>query len=124
VHLPRGAGQGLRKLRTELGADAIIGASAGTQRHEGITLAEAGADYVSFGPVGDTALGDGAQAGLDLFDWWSQMIEVPVVAEGALTPERVALLAPMADFLAIGEEIWREDDAVAALLRLTAPLRG
>jgi len=122
VHLPRGAGAGLRKLRTELGTDAIIGAGAGTSRHDGLTLAEAGADYVSFGPMGETALDDGARVDPDLIEWWSEVIEVPVVVEGALTPELVASLAPLADFLAIGDEIWREDDAVAALRRLIAPL--
>ena len=50
------------------------------------------------------------------------MIEVPVVAEGALTPELVAELAPVADFLAIGDEIWRAEDPVAALAILTAPI--
>ena len=122
VHLPRGATSGLRKLRETLGKDAIIGVDAGSLRHDGITMAEAGADYVSFAPVGETALGDGQQAGLELFEWWSQMIEVPVVAEGALTPELVAELAPVADFLAIGDEIWRAEDPVAALAILTAPI--
>ena len=122
VHLPRGATNGLRKLRETLGKDAIIGVDAGSLRHDGITLAEAGADYVSFAPVGETALGDGQRAGLELFEWWSQMIEVPVVAEGALTPELVAELAPVADFLAIGDEIWRAEDPVAALKTLTSSL--
>jgi len=44
---------------------------------------------------------------------------VPVVAEGALSPETVADLAPVTDFLAIGEEIWATDDPVAALAALT-----
>ena len=48
------------------------------------------------------------------------MIEVPVVAEGALTVERVAELAPVTDFFAIGEEIWRAEDAVSALGELIA----
>lgn len=122
VHLPKGAGGGLRKLRKDLGADAILGVAAGTSRHDGMGLAEAGADYVAFGPVGETALGDGARAEHELFAWWSEMIEVPVVAEGAFTPELVAALAPVTDFLALGEEIWREGDAVAALRRLLAPL--
>jgi thiamine-phosphate pyrophosphorylase len=124
VHLPRGGTQNLRKLRTELGRDAIIGVDAGTLRHDGLVLAEAGADYVTFGPVGETALGDGQRAGFEVFEWWSQMIEVPVVAEGALTPELVELLAPVADFLAIGDEIWQAGDPAAALRALLAPLRG
>ena len=121
VHLPDGA-RGVRAARKDLGADAIIGAYAHTSRHEGMNAADAGADYVSFGPVGASALGDGQVAPHDLFEWWSQVIEVPVVAEGAFDPALVESLAPVADFLAFGEEIWREDDALAALNRLTAPL--
>jgi thiamine-phosphate pyrophosphorylase len=122
VHLPRGAGAGLRKLRKELGPDAIIGASAGTSRHDGLTLAEAGADYVAFAPMGETALDDGARVDPDLIEWWSEVIEVPVVVEGALTLDLVASLAPLADFLAFGEEIWRSDEPAAALRSLIAPL--
>lgn len=121
VHLTDGARQ-IRKLRKDMGNDAIIGAFCGVTRHDGINAAEAGADYVAFGPVGATPLGDGAQAGDELFAWWSEMIEVPVVAEGALTAELVAKLGPMTDFFGIGDEIWREDDAQAALKALLAPL--
>ncbi|SNX75063.1 thiamine-phosphate pyrophosphorylase [Cereibacter ovatus] len=121
VHLTDGA-RLVRKLRKDLGPDAIIGAYCGQTRHEGINAAEAGADYIAFGPVGETALGDGSRAGAELFSWWSEMIEVPVVAEGALTAEKVAELAALTDFFAVGEEIWREDDPVAALKALLAPL--
>jgi len=121
VHLTDGA-RNIRKLRLDLGKDAIIGAACGITRHEGIAAAEAGTDYVSFGPVGENTLGDGSRADQDLFDWWSEMIEVPVVAEGALTPDLVARLGPVTDFFAVGEEIWGTDDPLAALRHLMAPL--
>ncbi|MDR5653651.1 thiamine phosphate synthase [Ruixingdingia sedimenti] len=121
VHLTDGA-RSMRKVRKDLGQDAIVGTFCGATRHEGINAAEAGADYVTFGPVGATPLGDGTVAGRDLFEWWSEMIEVPVVAEGALTPALVESLAPVTDFFCIGEEIWREGDALVALRRLLAPL--
>ena len=60
MHLGDGARQ-VRAVRKALGADAIVGAFARASRHEGMTAAEIGADYVSFGPVGDTGLGDGAR---------------------------------------------------------------
>lgn len=119
VHLTDGA-RSVRSSRKTLGPDAIVGAFCGTSRHDGMTAGEAGADYIAFGPVGQTALGDGSTADHELFEWWSQMIELPVVAEGALDDETVTKLAAVTDFFAIGEEIWREDDAVAALTRLTA----
>ncbi len=121
VHLPRGTG-GIRKLRAERGGDFIIGADCGASRHEGMNAAEAGADYVAFSPAGETPLGAGARAGRDLFEWWSEMIEVPVVAEGAMTPSVVADLAPVVDFVAFGAEIWEAPDPLAAFRALVAPL--
>lgn len=121
VHLPDGAG-GVRRARAALGGDAIVGAFCATSRHAGMTAGEAGADYIAFGPVGETTLGDGSRAEHALFEWWSQMIELPVVAEGALTKVLVESLAPVTDFFAVGEEIWRADDPRAALRQLMAPL--
>ncbi|WP_102108138.1 thiamine phosphate synthase [Oceaniglobus roseus] len=109
VHLVDGA-RNVRKVRKDLGADAIVGAFCGTSKHDGMTAGEAGADYVSFGPVGQTPLGDGSVADPDLFAWWSEMIELPVVAEGALDEESVAALAPVTDFFGFGEEIWSAED--------------
>jgi thiamine-phosphate pyrophosphorylase len=71
VHLTDGA-RSVRKVRKDLGTEAIIGAFCGATRHEGIAAAEAGADYVAFGPAGVTPLGDGTLAGQDLFAWWSE----------------------------------------------------
>lgn len=123
VHLTDGS-RSVRMARKELGADAIVGAYCSQSRHDGMTAGEAGADYVCFGPVGETALGDGSRAELELFDWWSQIIEVPVVAEGGLDANIVRRLAPVTDFFGIGEEIWRADDPVAALKDLTDAMAG
>ncbi len=122
VHLREPAAR-IRKLRESLGADAIIGAYCAQSRHDGMNAGEAGADYVSFGPLGASALGDGQLAARDLFEWWSAMIELPVVAEGALSRDLIEAFTPVTDFFAIGEEIWTADDPVAALAALTAPLR-
>lgn len=121
VHLPDGA-RSVRKWRKELGDDAIVGAFCGASRHDGINAGEAGADYVSFGPVAATALGDGTVAEFDLFQWWSEMIEVPVVAEGALDEERVRMLCKTTDFFGFGQEIWSCPDPVAALRSLVAAM--
>ena len=82
VHLASGRTP-VRDARQALGRDRIVGAFAGASRHKGMTLADAGADYVAFGPAGETGLlGDEARAEDDLFRWWSEMIETPSVAEG------------------------------------------
>ncbi|THH38712.1 thiamine phosphate synthase [Aliishimia ponticola] len=120
VHLTDGS-RSVRAARKTLGTDAIVGAFCGTSRHDGMTAGEAGADYISFGPVGATTLGGGEQAETELFQWWSEMIELPVVAEGALTTDLVTTLAPCTDFFGVSE-IWEGDDPVTALRALLAPL--
>lgn len=122
VHLTDGA-RSVRKVRKDLGDDAIIGSFCGASRHDGLNAGEMGADYVCFGPVAKTPLGDGTVADHELFDWWSQIVEVPVVAEGALDEDIIRKLAPATDFFGVGEEIWRAEDPLARLSQLTAAMK-
>lgn len=122
VHLTDGS-RSVRKVRKELGGDAIVGAFCRASKHDGMTAGEAGADYASFGPVTGGALGDGTVAERDLFAWWSETIELPVVAEGGITETAIRALAPVTDFFAIGEEIWQVEDAAQALAGLRAAMR-
>ncbi|MEM8732543.1 MAG: thiamine phosphate synthase [Pseudomonadota bacterium] len=121
VHLTAGT-RGVREARKALGVDAIVGSHCGTSRHDGMSAGEAGADYISFGPVGGGDLGDGALAQTEVFEWWSQMIELPVVAEGGLAAEDVSRLAPFVDFFAFGDEVWSKDDPVHALNAMRAAM--
>ncbi len=114
VHLSDGA-RSVRKTRKELGSDAIVGAYCGTSRHDGMNAAEAGADYISFGPVSASGLGDGAIAAPELFSWWSEMIEIPVVVEGGLNEDAVRSLSSKTDFFAFGSTIWGSDEPAARL---------
>jgi thiamine-phosphate pyrophosphorylase len=114
VHLSDAA-RSVRYTRKELGEDAIVGSFCGISRHDGMAAGEAGADYISFGPVQASPLDDGSFAELDVFQWWSEMIEVPVVAEGALDAAMVRTLTPYTDFFGVGDEIWQQDNPAAAL---------
>jgi thiamine-phosphate pyrophosphorylase len=116
VHLS--GARGVRAARKALGADAIVGAQCGASRHDGMNAGEAGADYIAFGPVSGADLGDGTLAPRELFAWWSEMIELPVVAEGGLDEETVRSLWDVTDFFAFGEEIWGAEDPVARLAAL------
>lgn len=115
---------GVRAARKTLGEDAIVGLYAGDSRHDGMNGGEAGADYICFGPVGASGLGGGELAERDLFDWWSKVVELPVVAEGALDEEIIRDLAPITDFFGIGEEIWNDDDPVARAKAFLAAMGG
>ncbi|MBM1309520.1 thiamine phosphate synthase [Sulfitobacter mediterraneus] len=114
VHLSDAA-RSVRYTRKELGEDAIVGSFCGISRHDGMAAGEAGADYVSFGPVQASPLDDGSFAELDVFQWWSEMIEVPVVAEGALDAAMIRRLTPYTDFFGVGDEIWQQENPAAAL---------
>jgi len=118
VHLTDGHRR-LREIRKALGADAIVGAFCGISRHDGMTAGEIGADYVAFGPLtASDLIGDGAVADPELFDWWSETVEVPVVAEGRITPQILARIGPHADFICLSDEIWGAGDGTAPVKAL------
>jgi thiamine-phosphate pyrophosphorylase len=121
VHLTDAA-RSVRAARKEMGEDAIIGTFCGASRHDGMTAAEVGADYVAFGPVTDRGLGDGRLADPDLFQWWSEMIEVPVVAEGVGDEATMRALAPFADFVALAPDLWATPDPLARIRALHAAI--
>ncbi|MFN3260912.1 MAG: thiamine phosphate synthase [Pikeienuella sp.] len=112
----------VREARKALGEEAIVGAHAGASRHMGMTLAEAGADYVSLGPVAESALGAGEIAEQELFEWWAEAITTPSVAEGGMTLALAEALAPHADFIAAGAAIWSHPEGPAAGARAFAAL--
>lgn len=117
VHLSDAA-RSVRHARKELGPDAIVGAFCGPSRHDGMSAGEAGADYVSFGPVRPGTLDDGSFAETELFEWWSEVIEVPVVAEGLLDEAMITRLAPHTDFFGLGDELWKSEEPAAELQKL------
>lgn len=124
VHLTDGA-RLVRDARKLLGDDAIVGAYCGSSKHAGMTAAEIGVDYISFGPVGDMGdLGDGNRAAPDLFEWWSEMIEVPVVAEGGLDEKSLLSICDDVDFVCFSSEIWQAENPVKQAIHLLDILQG
>jgi len=49
-------------------------------------------------------------AEFETFEWWSEMVEIPVIAEGNINHDLATQLAPVIDFLALGQEIWKNDN--------------
>lgn len=107
------------EARQAVGAQGIVGVTAHNSRHLAIEAAERGADYVAFGaffPTGTKAAK--AKAGIDLLEWWSELMVVPVVAIGGIT---VANCRPLveagADFLAVISGVWDHPDGAAAAVK-------
>ncbi|MEM0987513.1 MAG: thiamine phosphate synthase [Pseudomonadota bacterium] len=122
VHLASGRVT-VRDARKALGTERIVGGYAGASRHQGMVLGEAGADYVSLGPVGDTGLlGDDSRADDALFVWWAEMIETPVVAEGGVTVADAQRLSEHTDFVVPDVALWQGDDPIGALKAYAAAL--
>jgi thiamine-phosphate pyrophosphorylase len=116
VHLPPDAAR-FREARERLGQRAIIGIGCIESRHEAMTMAELGADYVAF-----AALPGDRQA--ELIAWWSEIFVVPGVAYDVETPEAAARLASLgADFVAPPEGIWASGDAVERIGGIASALR-
>lgn len=102
--------------RRLVGADAVVGVSCYDSRHAAMTAAEAGADYVAFGAFFATGTkSPPARATPDLLQWWSELMVVPCVAIGGITPENCRpLVEAGADFLAVVSAVWDHPDGPAA----------
>jgi thiamine-phosphate pyrophosphorylase len=107
------------EARRLLGADRIVGVTCHDSRHLAIDAAEAGADYVAFGAFFPTTTKPSRyRASLDLLAWWSEVMTVPSVAIGGITPQNCApLVAAGADFLAVVSAVWDHPDGAGAAVR-------
>jgi thiamine-phosphate pyrophosphorylase len=105
VHLPntKNLAADYQAARAILGPSAIVGVHAGKSRHDAMTLAEAGANYIAFGAPQTSSNRDAARARrLDLVAWWAEIFEVPCVALDVEGPDEAAELALAgADFIGI-----------------------
>jgi thiamine-phosphate pyrophosphorylase len=110
---------GLAEARTLLGPDAIIGVTCKTSRHRAMEAAEQGASYVAFGAFFDSATrGVMAEAQPEILEWWAQLMVVPSVAIGGITPENCApLVKAGADFICASASVWRHADGPEAGVR-------
>jgi thiamine-phosphate pyrophosphorylase len=88
-------------------------------RHEAMEAAEAGADYVAFGAFFPTRTKEPrARADIELISWWSEVMTVPCVAIGGITPENCGpLVEAGADFLAVVSAVWDHAEGPAAAVR-------
>ncbi|MFC4255965.1 thiamine phosphate synthase [Altererythrobacter xixiisoli] len=114
VHLGQKDGD-VRFAREELGREAQIGVTCHASRHMGMDAGDAGADYVAFGSFfPSTTKSSEHRPELELLEWWQQMMEIPCVAIGGITPENCSpLISAGADFLAVSNAVWGGDEAKA-----------
>ena len=114
VHLGQSDGS-VAEARDELGRDAQIGVTCHASRHLGIDAGESGADYVAFGAFYPSITKTTEhRAELELLEWWQEIMEIPCVAIGGITPANCTpLVKAGADFLAVSAAVWNGDEAQA-----------
>jgi len=105
--------------RRIVGTDAIVGVTCHASRHLAMVAAEQGADYVAFGAFFPTGTKDAkTRADVALIRWWAELMEVPCVAIGGITPDNCRpLVEAGADFLAVISAVWDDPDGPAAAVR-------
>ena len=114
VHLGQSDGS-VADARAELGRDAQIGVTCHSSRHLGIDAGEAGADYVAFGAFFPSSTKTTEhKAELEVLEWWQEIMAIPCVAIGGITPANCPpLVKAGADFLAVSGAVWSGDEAQA-----------
>jgi thiamine-phosphate pyrophosphorylase len=111
------------EARRLVGADRIVGVTCHDSRHLALIAAEAGADYVAFGAFYPTKTKpSNYRPAPELLAWWGDVMTVPSVAIGGITPENCRkLIEAGADFIAVVSAVWECADgpgaAVAAFNR-------
>lgn len=107
------------EARRILGPERIVGVTCHASRHLAMEAAEAGADYVAFGaffPSGSKAVKH--QADPEILRWWSELMTVPCVAIGGITPQNCGVLVEAgADFLAVISAVWDHPQGPAAAVK-------
>ena len=116
VHLGQSDGDP-REARELLGSGAQIGRTCHDSRHLAMEAGEAGCDYVAFGAFHPTTTKPSHYRPDPLIlSWWSAIAELPSVAIGGITPVNAApLVAAGADFIAVCQAVWGNDDPAAAV---------
>ena len=99
---------------SHLKPERIAGAGGLTTRHDAMLVAEQGADYVMFGEPDSTGARPAFEAIAERVAWWAEVFESPCVAYANSLDEIAPLVAAGADFIALGEFLWRDPHAIKA----------
>jgi thiamine-phosphate pyrophosphorylase len=120
---------GIAALRAALPAlkpDRIAGAGGLRSRHDAMLAGEADADYVMFG---EPEAGDGGRGGEhggaknppfaaieERLAWWAELFQPPCIGYAASADQIRPLVEAGADFVALGEWIWNEEDGAERIV--------
>jgi thiamine-phosphate pyrophosphorylase len=104
----------------DLKPERIVGAGGLVTRHDAMLVAEQGADYVMFGEPLAGGERPAKAAVEDRVAWWAEVFEVPCVGFAGSVEDVAPLVAAGADFVALGDFLWREPDSIATTMNAVA----
>lgn len=105
----------------KLKPDWIVGAGGLNSRHDAMSAAEGGADYVMFGEPDEHGEQPAFATVIERVSWWAEVFEAPCVAYAASIDEIAPLVEAGADFVALGDWIWRDPQNIAATVKSAMP---
>lgn len=107
------------EARSLLGPDRIVGVTCKNSKDLAMRAGEDGADYVAFGAFYPTTTKQtDIRAEPGLLTWWQDIMEVPCVAIGGITPDKAEPLVDAgADFLAVSSGVWTYPEGPAAAVK-------
>ena len=96
--------------------DLMLGVTCHGSRDLAMTAGEQGADYVAFGAFFPSTTKEPPEtADLGILRWWSELMEVPSVAIGGITPQNCRpVIEAGADFIAVSAAVWTHTDGPGA----------
>ena len=95
----------------------IAGCGGLATRHDAMSAAESGADYVMFGEPDERGHRPSFDAVLERVEWWAEVFEIPCVGYAADPDEIAPLTAAGADFVAVGGFIFDDPRGTAAAMK-------
>lgn len=110
---------GLAALANSVGdlkPERIVGVGELATRHDAMLAAEQGADYVMFGEPSVGRERPALAAIEERVAWWAEVFEAPCVGYAASVEEVRPLVTAGADFIALGDFLWRDPDSIAATI--------
>jgi thiamine-phosphate pyrophosphorylase len=118
--------EALRAALPGLKPDRIAGAGGLRSRHDAMLAGETEADYVMFGEPERRGSGRGRESrgGENLpfaaieerLAWWAELFQPPCIGYAASADQIRPLVEAGADFVALGEWIWNEEDGAERIL--------
>jgi thiamine-phosphate pyrophosphorylase len=106
----------LEEALPSLKPDRIAGVGGLATRHDSMTAAELGADYVLFGEPDAKGQRPSVEAIAERLQWWAELFEPPCVGFAASREEASQFAASGADFVLVGDFIWTDPRGAATAL--------